>query len=209
MATNIDLTEVIDSSTRFEFDFKYIKFKGLADIPARELFLAIMELDRFGVVSAEDEIIKTMDFDTKEELKELLPQTDNPDKLNAEELLYSNENLRACINRHILRHNLPTIETLDSRLLFSIVDNKAKHINFVLRSFYMEAKKNGSLSFDWNEELARNIDRSKIRAFNGDCEKLQDFNQVAQTLFLYLGKDYKEIYFAFYKSVVGFFSKFK
>lgn len=209
MATNIDLTEVIDSSTRFEFDFKYVKFKGIADIPARELFLAIMELDRFGVVSAEDEIIKTMDFDTKEELRELLPQTDNPDKLNAEELLYSNENLRACIQRHILRHNLPTIETLDSRLLSAIVDNKAKYINFVLHSFYVEAKKNGSLSFDWNEELARDIDRSKMRAFVSDCEKLQDFNQVAQTLFLYLGKDYKGIYFAFYKSVVGFFSKFK
>lgn len=209
MATNIDLADVIDSSTRFEFDFKYIKFKGIADIPARELFLALMELDRFGVVSAEDEIIKTMDFDAKEELRELLPQVENPDNLSVDELLYSNENLRACINRHILKHNLPTIETLDSRLLSAMVDNKAKYINFVLHLFYAEAKKNGSLSFDWDEELAKTLDRNKMRAFVSDCEKLQDFNQVAQTLFLYIGKDYKEIYFAFYKSVVVFFSKFK
>ena len=207
MATKIDLSAVVDSSTKFEFDFKYIKFKGLADIPAREMFLAILELDRFGVESAEDEIIQTMDFETKQELRELLPKNVENKEVDASEIIKSNEDIRACINRHVMRHNLPSVDNLDNRLLYFIVTNQTKYINFVLNSYLAESKNNGSLSFEWVDDI--DLSRDEMQAFIADCEKASSFNDIAQSLFMYMKKDYKGIYEAFYKSVIDFFSKFK
>lgn len=207
MATKIDLSAVVDSSTKFEFDFKYIKFKGLADIPAREMFLAILELDRFGVESAEDEIIQTMDFETKQELRELLPKNVENKEVDASEIIKSNEDIRACINRHVMRHNLPSVDNLDNRLLYFIVTNQTKYINFVLNSYLAESKNNSSLSFEWVDDI--DLSRDEMQSFIADCEKASSFNDIAQSLFMYMKKDYKGIYEAFYKSVIDFFSKFK
>lgn len=207
MATKIDLSAVVDSSTKFEFDFKYIKFKGLADIPAREMFLAILELDRFGVESAEDEIIQTMDFETKQELRELLPKNVENKEIDASEIIKSNEDIRACINRHVMRHNLPSVDNLDNRLLYFIVTNQTKYINFVLNSYLAESKNNSSLSFEWVDDI--DLSRDEMQSFIADCEKASSFNDIAQSLFMYMKKDYKGIYEAFYKSVIDFFSKFK
>lgn len=208
MATKIDLSNVVESTTNFVFDFKYIKFKGIADIPAREMFLAILELDRFGTESAEDEIIKTMDYATKEELRELLPKdVENPKEVDASEIIKSNEDIRACINRHIMRNNLPRIEDLDNRLLYSIVTNQTKYVNLVLNLFLSKSKDNGSLRFTWDENV--NLSSSSMDSFISDCDKAGSFNEIAQTLFLYLKSDYKGIYEAFYKSVIDFFSVFK
>ena len=207
MATKIDLNAVVDSSTKFEFDFKYIKFKGFADIPAREMFLAILELDRFGVESAEDEIIQTMDYETKQELRELLPKNVENKEVDASEIIKSNEDIRACINRHVMRHNLPSVDNLDNRLLYFIVTNQTKYINFVLNSYLAESKNNGSLSFEWVDDI--DLSRDEMQSFIADCEKASSFNDIAQSLFMYMKKDYKGIYEAFYKSVIDFFSKFK
>lgn len=207
MATKIDLSAVVDSSTKFEFDFKYIKFKGLADIPAREMFLAILELDRFGAESAEDEIIQTMDFETKQELRELLPKNVENKEVDASEIIKSNEDIRACINRHVMRHNLPSVDNLDNRLLYFIVTNQTKYINFVLNSYLAESKNNSSLSFEWVDDI--DLSRDEMQSFIADCEKASSFNDIAQSLFMYMKKDYKGIYEAFYKSVIDFFSKFK
>lgn len=207
MATKIDLNAVVDSSTKFEFDFKYIKFKGFADIPAREMFLAILELDRFGVESAEDEIIQTMDYETKQELRELLPKNVENKEVDASEIIKSNEDIRACINRHVMRHNLPSVDNLDNRLLYFIVINQTKYINFVLNSYLAESKNNGSLSFEWVDDI--DLSRDEMQSFIADCEKASSFNDIAQSLFMYMKKDYKGIYEAFYKSVIDFFSKFK
>ena len=131
MAIKVDLNEVVSSTSKFCFDFHFFKMRGLADIPAKEFFLAMQEIE---VLLVKDPLQAVLNCMTKQELEEYKDSIKNQKLLDGDEELGKNAYAVPYLAKFMLKNNIPSIPSIEGRLKYSFVALEAKYLNICVNS---------------------------------------------------------------------------
>lgn len=218
MATKIGLNDVKDNLNEFSLDFYFFTIKGKAEPAAKDVFQAIMEMEKFNY-NPYERIVASMDKEYKDKYDEIVANRDEklsklkPEQKEAINIVMQEAiaDLDVLVNRYMLENNLPPVESFGGRLVEAVSNGKAVAINRLFVDIMRQSAKNKSFTAEANKE-AEGYDKlsgDEIKALiekMGGCENL---NEMANSVFEAYKEKFSLIYGALILSVIAFLEPLK
>lgn len=192
MAVKISLDNVIDSTSKFELDFYFLKINGNAELNARLTFLALMDLEKF-YRNPYTEILSCLNEADKQEISDM-----------------SEADAISFIRKKSLVNDLPTIESISNSFMRAMAENKSININMLFKHILSIAKQNNSLNVEFMAEADEDgISVEQKQNLVKEIMGQSTICDVADLIFMYYKKDMKNIYESLTQSVYDFLLQFK
>ena len=192
MAVKISLDNVIDSTSKFELDFYFLKISGNAELNARLTFLALMDLEKF-YRNPYIEILSCLNEADKQEISDM-----------------SEADAISFIRKKSLVNDLPTIESIANSFMRAMAENKSININMLFKHILSISKQNNSLNVEFEAEADEDgISVEQKQNLVKEIMGQSTICDVADLIFIYYKKDMKNIYESLTQSVYDFLLQFK
>lgn len=192
MATKISLDNVINTTSDFRLDFKFLTITGKADINARLTFLAIMDLEKYWR-NPYIELLNCLNQQDKEIIRDM-----NDDDATA--FLYAK----------MIKEDYPPLDSLLNSFMKSIAENKAVYINKLFTQMIVEARENKSLLIEFVAESDEdNLSISTKQNLVKELMSIDMLPSMADMVFNYYKRELKQIHLALSNSVYDFLVELK
>lgn len=218
MAKIISLDNVVQSSKDFTLDFGYLTITGMAELPAKLTFMAIMDFESSAIAPVE-RVLLCMPFEERIKTEALLAEakqaqieaTDKGLDSESSDFVSKFADTLAVAESFLLKNGLGTLEDLQKDFARKLVNNGLKSIVDLFSHLITKSKNDNSCVVEFKvSDDSDGLSLRKKEALSADIANLTDINAIAHLIFQYYGnKDYEKIYNSLVDSVKSFLESIK
>lgn len=199
MAIKVDTDKIIKESNNFKLDLGYCYLVGTAEISAKKAFLAISEIETYEMTNPYKRILECMSSAEREQFNEILSNPAQPlEEVRLDDAI-------AFVKKWALQNKLPIIDRLVFGLAYRFANEDCKNIKIAVAEMIKIAKENNSLTISVDDEQEKDFPRAQAEAFNADLQKLDNLDDIINSLYKITKGDVSKIYDSLVISLRDFF----
>lgn len=199
MAIKVDTDKIIKESNNFKLDLGYCYLVGTAEISAKKAFLAISEIETYEMTNPYKRILECMSSAEREQFNEILSNPAQPlEEVRLDDAI-------AFVKKWALQNKLPIIDRLVFGLAYRFANEDCKSIKIAVAEMIKTAKENNSLTISVDDEQEKDFPRAQAEAFNADLQKLDNLDDIINSLYKITKGDVSKIYDSLVISLRDFF----
>lgn len=199
MAIKVDTDKIIKESNNFKLDLGYCYLVGTAEISAKKAFLAVSEIETYEMTNPYKRILECMSSAEREQFNEILSNPAQPlEEVRLDDAI-------AFVKKWALQNKLPIIDRLVFGLAYRFANEDCKSVKIAVAEMIKTAKENNSLTISVDDEQEKDFPRAQAEAFNADLQKLDNLDDIINSLYKITKGDVSKIYDSLVISLRDFF----